>query len=80
MNFATFINGLRARAVAGSLIEGRSEDLLTLALEAGFNSKASFNRAFKAALGVSPSEYRRAQGVSKSEHSLAVGDLRRART
>jgi AraC-like DNA-binding protein len=80
MNFASFINGLRARAVAGALREGRPEDLLTLALEAGFNSKASFNRAFKAALGVSPSDYRRAHGVSKPEHSRAVGDLRRART
>jgi AraC-like DNA-binding protein len=79
VNFATFINTLRARAVADALAAGRSEDLLTLALEAGFNSKASFNRAFKAALGVSPSEYRRARGVSKPEHSPVIGDLRRAR-
>ncbi|CAN5555070.1 AraC family transcriptional regulator [soil metagenome] len=66
VNFAGLINGLRARAVADALAAGRGEDLLTLALEAGFNSKASFNRAFKAQLGVSPSAYRRAQ-VSKSK-------------
>jgi AraC-like DNA-binding protein len=80
VNFATFINGLRARAVADGLARGRSEDLLTLALEAGFNSKASFNRAFKAALGVSPSDYRRAHGGSKSEYSAHATVVRRAET
>lgn len=66
VNFAGFINGLRSRAVADALEAGRDDDLLSLALEAGFNSKASFNRAFKAELGVSPSAFRRAH-VSKSK-------------
>jgi AraC-like DNA-binding protein len=79
VNFATFINDLRAQAVAEALSAGQSEDLLTLALEAGFNSKASFNRAFRAALGVSPSTYRRRREVSKSEYVGAVSKLRRAR-
>jgi AraC-like DNA-binding protein len=78
VNFASFINGLRAEAVAQALKAGRPEDLLGLALEAGFNSKASFNRAFKAALGVSPSDYRRAHGVSKPENSSAARVVRRA--
>jgi len=34
--------------------------LLSLAYEAGFNSKSSFNRAVKKHLGVSPSELKRA--------------------
>ena len=38
---------------------GRDDDLLDLALEAGFSSKASFNRAFRSAMGVTPSDYRR---------------------
>jgi AraC-like DNA-binding protein len=30
------------------MMQGRQDDLLDLALEAGFSSKASFNRAFLA--------------------------------
>jgi len=33
--------------------------VLTLALDAGFNSLGPFNRAFKAATGLTPSEFRR---------------------
>ncbi|WP_236823428.1 helix-turn-helix domain-containing protein [Blastomonas sp. RAC04] len=33
-------------------------DLLTLAFDAGFNSKASFNRAFLDMAGMSPSQWR----------------------
>ncbi len=64
-NFATFIARLRAEAVASRLREGDAADLLTIALEEGFGSKASFNRAFAAALGMAPSAYRRR--VSKGE-------------
>lgn len=65
-NFSTFVNELRCDHVAAALRNGYEGDLLDLALEAGFRSKASFNRAFKARFGVSPSEYRRTD-VSKAE-------------
>ena len=58
VNFSTFVNDLRSRRVAAMIDAGRSEDLLDLALEAGFSSKASFNRAFAATLGMTPSAYR----------------------
>ncbi len=64
-NFASFIAALRAEAVAERLRGGDPADLLTIALEEGFGSKASFNRAFTAALGEAPSAYRRR--VSKGE-------------
>lgn len=64
-NFASFIAAQRAEAVAARLHQGDSADLLSIALEEGFGSKASFNRAFTAALGEAPSAYRRR--VSKSE-------------
>lgn len=64
-NFASFIAALRAEAVAERLRSGDQADLLTIALEEGFGSKASFNRAFAAALGEAPSAYRRR--VSKPE-------------
>lgn len=66
VNFATFVNDLRARRVAGMMAQERKDDLLDLALEAGFSSKASFNRAFTATFGMAPSEWRKQQ-VSKHE-------------
>ena len=59
VNFSAFINDLRARRVADMMAEGRQDDLLGLALEAGFSSKASFNRAFAASFGMPPSVWRK---------------------
>lgn len=64
LNFNAFINGFRVRAVQAALADPRERrDLLTLALDSGFNSKASFNRAFRAAAGTSPSQWRRAEAA-----------------
>jgi AraC-like DNA-binding protein len=76
LNFAAFVNGLRARAVAQALRSGWRGDLLTLALEEGFSSKASFNRAFSAEFGMSPSAYRREHG-SEPKSSAAEPEVRR---
>lgn len=76
MNFSAFINGLRAEAVAAALDDGVSTDLLDLALEMGFASKASFNRAFLARYGMPPSSWRRR--VSKADYSPADVKVRRA--
>ncbi len=65
-NFSGFINRLRCDEVARRLREGADDDLLDLALDSGFSSKASFNRAFRVAYGCSPSTYRRHEG-SKSK-------------
>jgi AraC-like DNA-binding protein len=62
VNFSTFVNGLRAEAVAELLRAGTNQDLLGIALDAGFSSKASFNRAFRAAYAMAPSDYRRRHG------------------
>lgn len=60
MNFNGFINRMRAREVARCIEAGDGNgDLLALALEAGFSSKATFNRAFRSAFGMSPSEFRK---------------------
>ncbi|WP_116092195.1 AraC family transcriptional regulator [Sphingomonas crusticola] len=59
IGFSTFINQLRSEAVAAALSAGDRRDVLDLAFEAGFASKASFNRAFQASFGMSPSAYRR---------------------
>ena len=58
-SFNEFVNRLRVQAVAAELADGsRERDLLQIAFEAGFNSKASFNRAFKAYTGLTPSDFR----------------------
>ena len=75
VNFSAWINGVRAEAVAAALDAGSREDLLALAFDAGFSSKASFNRAFHARYGVAPSGYRR--GVSDHDSLKPDAELRR---
>ncbi|HEV2081662.1 MAG TPA: AraC family transcriptional regulator [Brevundimonas sp.] len=58
VNFSTFVNDLRSDEVAERLLAGSDEGVLDLALEAGFASKASFNRAFLARHGVTPRQMR----------------------
>jgi AraC-like DNA-binding protein len=76
VNFSGFVNGLRADAVARALEAGSQSDLLDLALEMGFASKASFNRAFRARFGVTPSQFRR--HVSDPAFSTPSPEVRRA--
>ncbi len=60
-NFFDFINLYRINE-AKKHIQSNEKDHLTLlgiAFEAGFNSKTSFNRAFKKHVGQTPSEYRK---------------------
>ena len=63
LNFSTFVGRLRSETVAAKLRDGSARDLLDLALEAGFSSKASFNRSFRATFGIAPSAYRRVHGA-----------------
>lgn len=61
VNFATFVNGYRVEAVK-VLMEDPAhahKTLLALGLEAGFNSKTSFNRVFKQQTGLTPSQYQK---------------------
>lgn len=76
VNFSGFVNGLRADAVARALEAGSQSDLLDLALDMGFASKASFNRAFRARFGVTPSQFRR--NVSNPAFSTPSPEMRRA--
>jgi AraC-like DNA-binding protein len=60
-NFNAFLNGYRLSDVKQALADpGQAEvPILTIALDAGFQSLGPFNRAFKADTGVTPSDYRR---------------------
>lgn len=56
--FSDYINKFRVEDVRNLLKDYKNSKftLLSLALEAGFNSKSSFNRAVKKHLGILPSE------------------------
>ena len=59
MNFNDLINNYRVEAVKKMLEQGeqKKSTLLGIAFDCGFNSKATFNRAFKKNAGISPKEY-----------------------
>lgn len=59
-NFAQFLNGYRLAEVKAALADPAQCDvpILTIALDAGFGSLGPFNRAFRDAEGMTPSEFR----------------------
>jgi AraC-like DNA-binding protein len=59
-NFSDFVNLLRIEEAKSLLVrDGGKKNILDILLEAGFNSKSSFNTIFKEKTGMSPSQYRR---------------------
>ncbi len=60
-NFNDFLNYYRIKEVTEFLakVECSSTPVLTLALESGFRSLSSFNKAFKNTHGITPTEYRK---------------------
>lgn len=58
-NFNDFVNGWRCAHFIEAFKKGQGQKLtiLALALDSGFNSKATFNRAFRKHTGCSPREY-----------------------
>ena len=63
-NFNALLHDYRIREACRQLSDPslRRTPILTIALDAGFNSIGPFNRAFRAKAGMTPSEYRRAKG------------------
>ncbi len=62
-NFNVFLNGYRLDDAMTALADPAQEEvpILTIALDAGFQSLGPFNRAFKSKTGMTPSEFRREQ-------------------
>jgi AraC-like DNA-binding protein len=61
MSFYDFVNGYRVEEVQRRLADPDTANLtlLAIALDAGFNSKSTFNEIFKKRVGTTPSAYRR---------------------
>lgn len=68
-NFNEFINRFRVDFVRRELAKPtQPREILDIAIEAGFNSKASFNRVFKRLTGETPTEFRARHALSTSQN------------
>jgi AraC-like DNA-binding protein len=66
VNFNELINRMRVDSVKSALADpNEMRSLLDIAFDAGFSSKASFNRSFKLYAGVTPTEFRESFDVSR---------------
>ena len=67
MNFNDFVNYYRVEAVIEKLRNGehKTQTILSIAYDCGFNSKATFNRAFKKAKGSSPKTWLEQEGLAR---------------
>jgi AraC-like DNA-binding protein len=70
VNFNEMINGMRAAEASRLIDTDLRATLVQIALDAGFSSKATFNRVFRAVYGTSPSEQRRL----RSQTSRVAGE------
>lgn len=59
-NFFQFVNGYRIQAAKDQLKE-TNKQISTIAFEVGFNSKSTFNTAFKKSVGATPTAFRNQQ-------------------
>ena len=69
-NFNDFINTYRIKESARMLSSRnhRFNTVLEVLYEVGFNSKSSFNTAFKKHMGMTPTQFKRLQIVQRSFH------------
>ena len=80
-NFNAFLNRYRIDEAKAALADPSQRDVpvLTIAMDAGFQSIGPFNRAFKADTGLTPTEFRRdalaesQATVSKSDAASGIG-------
>ena len=65
VNFFEYINVLRINEAKELLIQKEDLTIIEIAYQIGYNNKASFNKAFKNIIGITPTEFR-AKEKSKS--------------
>ncbi|PKR60388.1 AraC family transcriptional regulator [Thalassospira lohafexi] len=65
-SFFEFVNSVRVHRAAGLLCAEHDRTIIDIAMEVGFNSKSTFNLAFKRVTGMTPSHYR-TQAITKPD-------------
>ena len=77
-NFNAFVNRYRIEEAKAALADPAQIDVpvLTIALDAGFQSLAPFNRAFKADTGLTPTEFRRRAATEEQNRDGEAGVTR----
>lgn len=70
-NFYDFVNHYRVKEVKQKLLgpDSKNKTVLALALDAGFNSKSSFNSLFKKQTGMTPSQFRKKHSTKRQNIS-----------
>lgn len=58
MSFFDVVNQYRVEEAKEKLLQSQAQTILEVALEVGFNSKSTFNKAFKGVTGQTPSAFR----------------------
>lgn len=67
---------MRIEAAAAALVKAPKRAVGAIALEVGFETPSSLNKAFRAALGVSPSEFRAATAAERARRLARLGEAR----
>ncbi|WCL48517.1 AraC family transcriptional regulator [Leptospira sp. GIMC2001] len=67
MTFTQYINHHRVSEAKKYLLEDQSRTIISIAYAVGFNSKSSFNRAFKHHTGITPVNYRKNYSTSLTQ-------------
>lgn len=62
-SFNEYVNQYRVDYVCALLASGKKTKLITLSSDAGFSSKASFNKVFKQLVGLTPTQYKAQNSV-----------------
>jgi AraC-like DNA-binding protein len=75
-NFSAWLNGYRIEALKARVDE--DETILNLALAVGYNSLSAFNRAFKAAEGMTPTAFRAARKANTKAMIEPMPDIPKA--
>ena len=69
-NFYEYVTAHRMEEVKRKLLSNPCESILNIAYDTGFNSKSTFNAAFKKYTGVTPSAFRSSQNPSQVQPLL----------